>query len=125
MDVTLHDVAKEGGGHTQEEDGEAEGPLGGSLGKADVVGDLLAEDGPAIDGADAAVDQQRRDGTAEPFVVAQGVGGSFHSSSPFRVPDGRRMKRKKAAHPGFLPRRSASTAILPVVNSTEIRQLYS
>ncbi len=73
MDVLLHDIAQEGSGHAKEKDGEAESPLGCALGETDVIGDLLAEDGPAVDSTYAAVEQQRRNGGANPFVVLHDV----------------------------------------------------
>ena len=69
MDVLFHDVSKEGGGHAKKEDCEAESPLCGALGEAYVVCDLLAEDGPAVHGADAAVEQQRGNRSADPLVL--------------------------------------------------------
>ena len=69
VDVLLNDVAQERRGHAQEEDGKAERPFRGALGVADVVCDLLAEDRPAVHGADAAVQQQRGDRCADPLVV--------------------------------------------------------
>ena len=69
MDVLLHDVAQEGGGHSKEEDGEAERPLRSALGEADIVSDFLTEDGPAVDCSDAAMEEQRGDGGAQPFVL--------------------------------------------------------
>ena len=69
MDVLLHDVAQEGRRHAKEEDGEAECPFRGALGEADVVSDFLAEDGPAVDRTDAAMEEQCRDGGIDPFVL--------------------------------------------------------
>ena len=69
MDVFLHDVAQESRGHSKEEDGKAERPLRGSLGKADIVSDFLAEDRPTVDRTDAAMEEQRRDRGAQPFVL--------------------------------------------------------
>ena len=73
MDVLLHDVAQEGRRHAKEEDGEAECPFRGALGETDIVGDLLAEDGPTVDSTYAAVKQQRRNRGANPFVVLHDV----------------------------------------------------
>ena len=73
VDVLLHHVAQERRAHAQEEDGQAERPFHAALGEADVVGNLLAEHRPAIDRADAAVQQQRRNGAADPFVLTLDV----------------------------------------------------
>jgi hypothetical protein len=78
MNVLFHHIAKESSGHAKEKDGKAEGPLSGAFGKTNIVGDLLAEDGPAVNGTDAAVQQQRRDGCADPFIGAPGCG--FYST---------------------------------------------
>ena len=123
MNVPFHDVAQKCGGHTQKEDGKVEGSFGGSLGKADVVGDLLAEDGPTIDRADAAVDEQCGDCAADPFVVApvaRSSFGRFHSSNPFRLPERAASENKKRRTSRRIHAQTVgSTAILPMVNSTE------
>ncbi len=69
VDVLFYHVPQKCRRHPQKEDREAEGPFCGSLGEADVAGNLLAEDGPAVDGSDATVQQQRRDSGAYPFVL--------------------------------------------------------
>ena len=84
--VSFHDVAEKRRRHAQKENGKAEGPLCGGFGEADIVCDLLTEDGPAVDGADTAVDEQGRDCGANPFIAAPITGGFFdgvHSLGPF------------------------------------------
>ena len=69
MDVLFHHIAQKSCGHAQKENGEAEGPLCCPFAEADVICDLLTEDGPAVDRTDAAVQQQRRNCGANPFVL--------------------------------------------------------
>ena len=68
VDVLLHHVAQEGRAHAQEKDGKAESPFHGALGKSDVIRDLLAENGPAVHGTDAAMKQQCGNCGANPFI---------------------------------------------------------
>ena len=69
VDVLLNEGAQECGRHAQEEDGQRECPLDGALGGADVICNALADQRPAIDGTDTAVQQQRRNCSADPFVL--------------------------------------------------------
>lgn len=55
MNVFFYDVAEKCSRHTEEKDGKTEGPFRSTLGETDVVGNFLAEDGPAINSTDAAV----------------------------------------------------------------------
>ena len=68
VDVLLHDVPQERRRHTEEENGEAERPFRRALGEANVVRYLLRENRPAVHRTDAAMQQERRNGGANPFV---------------------------------------------------------
>lgn len=69
VDILLHYVAQKSGGHAEEEDSEAEGPFCCALGKTDIVGDLLAENRPAVYRTDTAVEEQCGNCRTYPFVL--------------------------------------------------------
>ena len=69
VNILFHHISQKGGGHTEEENGKAECPLGSALGKADILGNLLTEDGPAVHGADTAVEEKCGNGRTNPFVL--------------------------------------------------------
>ena len=68
MNVLFYKVAQEGGRHSQEENRQREGPLDVAFGAADVGGDFLAKNRPTVNCSDGAVQEQRGDGSAQPFV---------------------------------------------------------
>jgi len=70
MDILFHHVPQECRRHTEEKDGKAERPLRSALGEADVISNLLTEDRPTVNRTDAAVQKQRRNRGADPFVGA-------------------------------------------------------
>ena len=69
VDVLLHHAPREGRRHAEEEDGERKGPADGERAHADSLRDERLEGRPAVDRADGAMDQKRRDGRTHPFVV--------------------------------------------------------